>query len=59
MRVIVSTFGLEEKGTNDQGICLNVTGSWIQKVMAGELDINNDKLLLDEGFKPVGKMWKV
>jgi len=47
------------KGNNDQGICLKVTGRWIQKVMAGELDINNDKLLLDEGFKPVGNMWRV
>jgi hypothetical protein len=27
--------------------------------MAGELDINNDKLLLDEGFKLVGNMWRV
>lgn len=48
-----------EKGNNRQGICLKVTGSKIQKVMAGGLDINNDKLLSGEGFKPVGNMWRV
>jgi hypothetical protein len=47
------------KGNNDQGICLEVTGRFIEKVMAGKLDINNDKLLLDEGFKLVRNIWRV
>ena len=44
------------EGNNDKGICLELTGCWIQKLMAGGLDINK---LEEEGFRRVENVWRV